>query len=129
MNKKLLSVFLLVFSCSLFAFGESYDTVSYDTSMFRANLQRTGEYKTKGGSQLTGLLWKFKTGGGILSSPAVADGVVYVGSLGNYLYAVDAKSGQQKWKFKTNDKIYSSPAVADGVVYFGSCDTYLYAVK
>ena len=35
------------------------------------------------------LKWKFKTGKGVTSSPAVVDGVVYFGSDDNHLYAVD----------------------------------------
>ena len=98
-------------------------------AMFRANLQRTGVYNTKGIYQLTELKWKFKTKGRVFSSPAIADGVVYFGSVDGNLYAVDIKTGQEKWKFKTEDWVNSSPAIADGVVYFGSYDGNLYAVK
>jgi len=98
-------------------------------AMFRANLQRTGVYNTKGVHQLTELKWKFKTEDKVFSSPAIADGVVYFGSNDGNLYAVDIKTGQEKWKFKTESWVYSSPAIADGVVYFGSADGNLYAVK
>ena len=37
-----------------------------------------------------GLLWHYETGDWVISSPAVVDGVVYVGSVDNYLYALDA---------------------------------------
>jgi outer membrane protein assembly factor BamB len=53
------------------------------------------------------------------SSPAVADGVVYVGSANPNFYAVDAKTGQEKWRFKAGLYVRSSPAVVNGVVYFG----------
>jgi len=98
-------------------------------AMFRANLQRTGVYYTRGVDQLSELKWKFKTQNGVGSSPAIADGVVYFGSRDNYVYAVDIKTGQEKWKFKTEDRVYSSPAIADGVVYFGSEDGNLYALR
>lgn len=62
------------------------------------------------------------------SSPAVADGVVYIGSRNGKLYAIDAASGSQKWVYQTNGPITSSPAVADGVVYIGSWDFSLYAI-
>lgn len=74
------------------------------------------------------LKWRFKTGGPINSSPAVADGVAYVGSHDHYIYAVDIKSGELKWRFETRSKVFSSPAVADSVVYVGSNDGYLYAI-
>jgi outer membrane protein assembly factor BamB len=46
---------------------------------FRGNTQRTGYYRGNSTHELTELLWKFKTGGGV-ASPAVADGMVFIGS-------------------------------------------------
>jgi len=63
-----------------------------------------------------------------VSSPAVADGVVYFGSTDGRLYAVDAAAGTQRWKFQTGSRVVSSPAIADGVAYFGSYDGDFYAV-
>jgi outer membrane protein assembly factor BamB len=63
-----------------------------------------------------------------LSSPAVADGVIYFGSGDGNCYALDAATGKLMWKFETKDVVHSSPAVVNGLVYFGSWDTYLYAV-
>ena len=65
--------------------------------------------------------------GGVFSSPAVVDGVVYVGQ-GRDVYALDAASGQLRWRYETGSGVYSSPAVVDGVVYVGSYDDYLYAL-
>jgi uncharacterized repeat protein (TIGR03803 family) len=58
----------------------------------------------------------------------VANGIVYVGSDDNYLYALDAGTGAQVWKFHTGG-IGSSPAVANGIVYVGSTDRNLYAIN
>jgi outer membrane protein assembly factor BamB len=55
--------------------------------------------------------------------------MVYFGSGDGRLYALDARTGQEKWRFKTDGGVNSSPAVAGGVVYFGSTDGYLYAVR
>jgi eukaryotic-like serine/threonine-protein kinase len=82
------------------------------------------------------LKWKFKTGDVVHSSPAIAEGTLYIGSWDTYLYALDATTGNEKWRFKTGDDpvahnhvgIQASPAVMDGVVYFGSRDSYAYAV-
>src|SRR5215472_9842085 len=65
-------------------------------------------------------MWRFATGSFVYSSPAVADGLVFVASYDNYVYAIDEYSGQQKWAFYTGSVIFSSPAVANGVVYIGS---------
>ena len=70
------------------------------------------------------------------SSPAVVGNTVYMGSWDSYLYALDAKTGQQKWAFKSgeDDSIHnqvgfqSSPAVADGTVYVGCRDAHVYAL-
>jgi outer membrane protein assembly factor BamB len=68
-------------------------------------------------------LWSFATGNSMIeSSPAVANGVVYVGSVDHSLYALDARTGTKLWSFATGYYIESSPAVANGVVYVGSED-------
>lgn len=62
------------------------------------------------------------------SSPAVANGVVYVGSLDKNLYAVDAKTGAMLWSYGMGSYVESSPAISNGVVYIGSSDGTLYAL-
>jgi len=75
------------------------------------------------------LRWSFPTGGGALSSPAVANGVVYVGSFDN-VYALNASTGAKLWSFTTGfGGVGSSPAVANGVVYVGSFDNNVYALN
>jgi outer membrane protein assembly factor BamB len=63
-----------------------------------------------------------------LSSPCVVDGVVYVGSGDQHIYALDARTGTLRWAFETGDVVHASPAVVDGVVYVGSWDRNLYAL-
>ncbi|MFZ0735444.1 MAG: PQQ-binding-like beta-propeller repeat protein [Candidatus Sulfotelmatobacter sp.] len=48
--------------------------------MFRGNLQHTGTYNSTGVPKLNGVRWQFHTGGRVISSPAIVNGVVYVGS-------------------------------------------------
>ncbi len=48
-------------------------------STFHGNVARTGVYDTPGPTRLGGVKWAFKTGGPIVTSPAIADGVVYIG--------------------------------------------------
>src|SRR5690242_284825 len=99
-----------------------------DAAMFRGDPEHSGVYEAPGVPQLSGVKWKFKTGGRVMSSPAVVEGTVYVGSNDDNLYAIDAESGALRWKFKTGSRITSSPGVADGLVYFGSFDGNFYAV-
>ena len=62
------------------------------------------------------------------SSPAVADGAVFVGDLMGVLHAVDAASGDVRWRFETGAEIKSSPVVAGDLVLIGSYDEYFYGV-
>jgi outer membrane protein assembly factor BamB len=79
-----------------------------------------------------GKAWTFHLGSGDAtypaSSPALVNGVVYVGSFDDHLYALDAATGAKRWSFRTGASIRSSPAVANGVVYVGSEDGRLYAL-
>ena len=75
------------------------------------------------------LLWKYKTGGQVRSSPAIDSyGTIYFGSDDGFLYAVDS-SGKLKWKYNAGSPISSSPTIgSSGAIYFGSHDGYLYAL-
>ena len=74
-------------------------------------------------------LWSYQTGYAVVSSPTVVNGVVYIGSEDNSIYALDASSGDLVWKYTTGDQItLSSPAYADGEVYIGSNDGNIYAL-
>jgi len=96
--------------------------------MFRANPEHTGVYDNGGIVTTNTELWRFATGGSIYSSPAVSNGVVYVGSLDNNTYAIDAVTGKEKWRFATGGSVSSSPVASNGVVYVGSADKNLYAI-
>jgi polyvinyl alcohol dehydrogenase (cytochrome) len=70
--------------------------------------------------------WKLETEKTVTASPAVVDGVVYVGDWSGTMYAVDAESGATKWTFDVQDSpgaafgpIVSSAAVADVEVVKG----------
>ena len=95
---------------------------------FHGNDARTGVFSSAGPKSSPRVLWTFKTDGPIFGSPAVAGGVVYIGSDDSFLYALDQETGTLKWKFETQGRIASSPAVSDGLVYFGSYDGVFYAV-
>jgi eukaryotic-like serine/threonine-protein kinase len=72
----------------------------------------------------------FATGNTVDSSPAVTNGVVYVGSDDGNVYALNASTGAKLWSYTTGNAISnSSPAVANGVVYIGSEDNNEYALN
>lgn len=90
------------------------------------------------------LVWKFDTHGGsikrdwpspktegydyLTSSATVEDGIVYIGSADKKLYALNAKTGEEKWNFETKGIVRSTPAVVAGRVIIGSHDYNVYAV-
>ena len=96
--------------------------------MFRGNPGLTGVSPAKLPASPK-LLWTYKTGGPVKSSPAIVNGKLYVGSDDKLLHCVDIKKGQKLWTFPTEEEIESSPLVLDGIVYFGSTDAGLYAVN
>jgi eukaryotic-like serine/threonine-protein kinase len=55
----------------------------------------------------------------ISGAPAVANGMVYVGSRDTNVYALDAKTGSSLWHYHAGGSIYSSPQVINGVLYAG----------
>jgi hypothetical protein len=61
-----------------------------------------------------GLKWDFPTGGAVVSSPAVANGIVYVGSNDGSLYALSTATGKKLWSYPTGGPIMSAPAVSSG---------------
>jgi outer membrane protein assembly factor BamB len=72
-------------------------------------------------------VWSYTAGNVVNSSPAVANGVVYIGSWDYNLYALNAGTGALLWSYTTGNYVYSSPAVANGMVYIGSSDDKVYA--
>ncbi len=98
---------------------------------FRSDLNNTGVYDDGGRRPVPSLLWTYKTGAPVTSSPSVVDGVVYVGSQDRNLYALNATTGAFLWNYNTmerNDIVSSSPAVSNGVVYIGGLKTKIHAV-
>ncbi|GAC1474982.1 MAG: hypothetical protein PVS3B1_26060 [Ktedonobacteraceae bacterium] len=70
----------------------------------------------------------FPIGKTVDSSPALVDGVLYVGARDGNLYAFDVQSGRLLWRVFAHSEIAdSSPAVVNGVVYIGAGDGNLYA--
>ena len=84
---------------------------------FRAHDAATGE-----------LLWGASTFDLVRSAPAVAGGVVYVGSRDRRVYAVDAATGSAVWTVGVGGIVDAPPVVAGGIVYVGAGNGTLYAL-
>jgi len=90
--------------------------------MFRAYPNRNGTYSNSGAQPTGALKWVNSTLGNVQSSPAVANGVVFVGSNDYNITAWNATTGIMLWNFTTADDVGSSPAVANGIVYVASAN-------
>jgi eukaryotic-like serine/threonine-protein kinase len=68
------------------------------------------------------LRWTYvmPTGTPPLSSFALVDGTLFVGSDRGWLYALDPNTGRQFWGYQTDGAVVASPVVADGQVFIGS---------
>jgi len=73
-------------------------------------------------------IWAFKVEDAVRSTPIVRDGVVYVGSYDNNLWAINSSDGSLRWKYATEGGIGSSPTFAGGMIVIGSTDRRLHAV-
>ncbi len=74
-------------------------------------------------------IWSYATGGWVVNAPAVVDGMVFVGSDDNHIYALDAGAGEVVWRYETGDVIRSTPTVYEGTVYAGSNDGSVHALR
>jgi len=63
----------------------------------------------------------------IISSPAMSENTVYIGSNDGSLYAFDAKTGSKIWSYDLGTPVASSPAISGNTVYVGAFDGNVYA--
>lgn len=96
--------------------------------LHRGTLTQTGVSAADLPSNLT-LLWKQELVGGPGLAPAVADGVVYVGTDDGKLFALQLSDGQRKWEFRQEDAILAPPTVMGDYVFVGDEGGNLWAVR
>lgn len=66
-------------------------------------------------------VWAYEPDGFAISTPALADGTLYVGTWGKQFYALDAETGAVRWKKDIGHRFgSSSPVVTDDTVYVGT---------
>jgi outer membrane protein assembly factor BamB len=110
--------------------GETVQATGTDWwPMFHHDLNHT-RASTSIGPSTNYLLWKSPGWiNWVLSSPAVVDYLVYVGSEDNNVHCLNASTGGVVWNYTTGGYTLSSPAVADGLVYMGSLDGKVYCLN
>jgi eukaryotic-like serine/threonine-protein kinase len=70
--------------------------------------------------------WTFATRARVESSPAIADGRVFVGSNDGRFYVLSLSNGAKLWEFDAGAPLSASPAIANGRIVIGSQDGRLY---
>ncbi len=130
----------LLFAILLLAAGPAWPTISYaaaiDWPHFRFDDGHTGfqsNETTLGTNNIrsANLLWKAFLGSGDrslvnYSSPAVVNGIVYIGTADGHLWAYPAdgcgmaECDTPLWTTPSFGQIMDSPAIANGIVYVGS---------
>ncbi len=66
-------------------------------------------------------------GTGVRSSPAFANGVLYVAGLNGAILALNTIDGSQRWRTEAPEAVYASPTVAGGYVFVAAYNGVLYA--
>ena len=141
---RLLSVLVLAATCSR---GQAIDGATrqdwphYGGTQAAWRFSALDQIKTSNVSRLTPV-WMFQTGDyadGLHSTPIVRDGVMYVITPRNWVFALDAASGRLIWQYKPPAPrqaraggeaftLNRGVAVADGKVLFGTTDNFLVAL-
>ena len=65
-------------------------------------------------------IWSYPVGKHCTSTPAIHDGLVFVGDFGRQIHCLDADTGRAHWVQKTRGTMFSSALVADGKGYVGT---------
>lgn len=75
------------------------------------------------------VVWDRKLPKGMVSSPALANGVLFFGGFDGHVYALDASTGSERWKTTIGSPVEVSPAISeDGILYIGANDGIVYAL-
>jgi outer membrane protein assembly factor BamB len=100
--------------------------VSDDRRIFVATMDGRVTALNPDGSEV----WQSKVANAaIAGTPALQDGVLYLGSFDKRLYAVDAETGETRWQSESaGNWFWTEPLIAGDTVMAGSLDGFVYAV-
>jgi outer membrane protein assembly factor BamB/tRNA A-37 threonylcarbamoyl transferase component Bud32 len=74
-------------------------------------------------------LWTFKCEDEIRGTPALSQGILYVGCYDNNVYAISSADGKFQWKYATDGGVVSRPAPFEGNLFIGSEDQRLHVIS
>jgi outer membrane protein assembly factor BamB len=72
-------------------------------------------------------LWRGFAGDDVHTTPAIGNGLVYIGAIDTGFRALDARTGSERWAIESLPEIWSQAAVANGVVYVSTESTFFAA--
>jgi outer membrane protein assembly factor BamB len=98
-------------------------------TMFRNDPSHSGTTTGNSPTNSGELLWNFTTMQSVESSPAIANGYVYSGSIDGAVYCLNSSNGQLLWYYPTGSQVKSSPAIDNGRVYILSDNGNVYALN
>ena len=75
------------------------------------------------------IVWQFKEVGRTISTPSLADGLLYIADYSGRLYCLDAETGEKYWEHDTLSHIWGSTLVVDGKVLLGNEDGEMVILK
>jgi outer membrane protein assembly factor BamB len=90
-----------------------------ESSFYRQSVNRDG-YAPTDGPDAPDVLWTSSLNDSVTTSPAVADGKVFVGTSSGEFYALDLATGGIIWTLNVGSPISAAPAYSDGLVFFGT---------
>ncbi|MCK5608126.1 oligosaccharyl transferase, archaeosortase A system-associated [Candidatus Pacearchaeota archaeon] len=74
------------------------------------------------------VVWKYKTGYFVDSTPVFLDGVVYVASYDGKIYALDSQNGNLIWKSDQFAPIFAKPVIFNDKLFVGTWDGKFYKI-
>jgi len=82
-----------------------YKTGNYEEILLNLDPE-TGEEK-----------WNFRTDSSLYAAPFIFNNIVYLGSEGGNIYALNMENGKEIWKFEIGGRVYSSPVIFEDILY------------
>ena len=79
-------------------------------------MTKTGDITT------AGKIWNYDKIFRSLSTPAIANDLLFIPDFSGFIHCLDAETGKPNWVYDTKSHIWGSPLVADGKLYIGTED-------
>jgi len=127
-KRKFTVLLLAAAACLFYPWTYSHGGEDPGWPIFRGDQSLTGFAKGSIPDKLR-LLWTFRSGDEIRSSPVVGRGRVFIGSADGKIYALNLIDGKKIWEFDTGNAIEAPPLLVNETVYIGSLSGIFYALN